>query len=713
MPELSADIKQQIQEGYRQFLARDNLKPRLGQRQMIATIANSLAAIEEDDEGNRCEEQRETDTGICVIEAGTGTGKTLAYLLSVLPLAQQRNKQVVIATGTVALQEQLLNKDIPALLASTGWNYSFMIAKGRGRYLCPLRLDQCLNTVAAQDGGQFLFDDEVIFNTDKRVVKQYQKMAEALEKGEWDGDRDHWQTVIPDVDWQPLTIDRRRCAGRHCRFIRECCFFNAREKVEETDCLIVNHDLLMADLALGGGAILPAPQQTLYIIDEAHRLADKAISHFTANVRSEGSLNSLQKMQRQLEGVIQQSQQEIALAEQLVRLEEPVAQVIAALSLIQPQLKGLLETGNGIRERYRFPAGDIGAELREQAVNIAAAFSLLVTRLQAVTEQLQSALSSPHPAIPLVDLENMLQLVGTWQNRTEGALQLWQYYAQPLSDSGPPVARWLALEDSVAGNPDIQLFAAPTHGGNILRERLFDNCYGAVLTSATLRMLNSFAEFLKRSGLKESCTCQTVAGAFDYMTAGELVVPDIGADGGDPVAHTQALIAQLPPLFDVTRGTLVLFSSRRQMEEVYNGVCNDFSGRILVQNELPLNKLLNRHKEAVDAGTGSVIFGLASFAEGIDLPGDYCVHVIIAKLPFAVPDDPVSATLSDWLESAGGNAFMQLSLPEASLRLNQSCGRLLRTEQDTGRVTILDRRIVTKRYGKSLLNALPPFRRVF
>ena len=155
----------------------------------------------------------------------------------------------------------------------------------------------------------------------------------------------------------------------------------------------------------------------------------------------------------------------------------------------------------------------------------------------------------------------------------------------------------------------------------------------------------------------------------------------------------------------------MLFSSRRQMLEVYAGLNREFRERVLVQGDLSKQELIRQHRAQVDKKNPSVIFGLASFAEGVDLPGRYCEHVVIAKIPFAVPDDPVEAALSEWIERNGGNPFMEIAVPDASLRLIQACGRLLRNEQDSGVVTLLDRRLVTQRYGKAILNALPPFRR--
>ena len=179
---------------------------------------------------------------------------------------------------------------------------------------------------------------------------------------------------------------------------------------------------------------------------------------------------------------------------------------------------------------------------------------------------------------------------------------------------------------------------------------------------------------------------------------------------GDAQAHSQALIDQLPRLLNETEGSLVLFSSRRQMLEVFQGIDSAVRERILMQGDYSKQEILRRHREIIDTGSGSIIFGLASFAEGVDLPGDYCRHVVIAKIPFAVPDSPLEAALAEWVEAQGRNAFMEISVPDAALRLVQASGRLLRTEQDTGRVTLMDRRILTRRYGRAILDSLPPFR---
>ena len=249
---LDPEVKETIQQGYRQFLKSRDLSPRLGQKQMIAAVANALT-------------NTDPDKRIAVVEAGTGTGKTVGYLIAALPIARALKKTVVVATGTIALQEQLIHKDLPELLESCGWDHSCALVKGRGRYACNLKMEQCLDAIKSKEAGLFLFEDEVAFNPNQHTEGLYKEMSEALAEGTWDGDRDSWETRIQDVEWRALTIDRRQCTGRRCRFVNQCAFFNARNELEESECIVANHDLVMADLALGGGAILPPPEDCIYI----------------------------------------------------------------------------------------------------------------------------------------------------------------------------------------------------------------------------------------------------------------------------------------------------------------------------------------------------------------------------------------------------------------------------------------------------------------
>jgi ATP-dependent DNA helicase DinG len=228
------------------------------------------------------------------------------------------------------------------------------------------------------------------------------------------------------------------------------------------------------------------------------------------------------------------------------------------------------------------------------------------------------------------------------------------------------------------------------------------------MTSATLTALGSFEHLMQQTGLPEDTKLARVESPFD-ASRGRFVVPDMRSNPSNPSEHTDELIERLPSLLEERLGTLVLFSSRRQLQEVHEALESKFGGSLLIQGVMSKAEIIAEHRKRIDNNLPSVIFGLASFAEGVDLPGEYCEHVIIAKLPFAAPDNPIDAAHAELLEAEGRNSFMELTVPSASLRLLQACGRLLRTETDEGTITLLDTRIASKRYGRAILETLPRF----
>ncbi|MBT4929299.1 MAG: ATP-dependent DNA helicase DinG [Cellvibrionales bacterium] len=695
---LEQSIKETIQQGYRQFLKSRDLKPRLGQKQMIAAIANSLG-------------HSDADKRLGVIEAGTGTGKTVGYLLSALPIARAKEKTVVVATGTIALQEQLILKDIPDLLEASGWNHQVALVKGRGRYVCNMRLEQCLDAIKSKEAGLFLFEDEMPFNPNAQSEALYQELSESLENNSWDGDRDAWDTRIPDTDWQTLTVDHRQCTGRRCQFVDQCPFFKARAELEEADCIVANHDLVMADLALGGGAILPPPEDCIYIFDEGHRLGETAVKHFGAQCRINTTLNWLERVPKQLKGQTPVFEKDKTIIDMLPRIDSGANEIVALLTTCYPQFQAYLDNLEDDRQLYRFPQGDVGEGTRELAQNISALTSRWIGRVELLRDTLNEALTDRDYAVPIPDIELFYQQVGSWLTKGENLLALWDRLKQQLTSHAVPLACWLRLDDSGSGNLDIAINASPIQATEILREQLWGSCYGAVITSATLRSLGNFNTLKRETGIPDSAQFLSVAGAFNYAEAATLSVPKDCVEGNAIYEHTDYITDNLAHMVEKKAGTLVLFSSRRQMDEVFDRLDTDLQKICLVQGKYSNREMVRLHKERVDQGKTSVLVGLASFAEGVDLPGDYCKHVIIAKLPFMVPDDPLHEALSEWIEDKGGNSFFDIALPIASLRLIQACGRLLRTESDTGTVTILDKRLITKRYGGQLIDALPPFRR--
>jgi ATP-dependent DNA helicase DinG len=704
---LTDAVKKQIQGAYSKFLESKNLKSRYGQKLMIAEIAKTLGNIDLDEEN-----VRESSGHICVVEAGTGTGKTIAYLLPSIAIAKALGKKLVVSTATVALQEQIVNKDLPELHRHSGLSFNFALAKGRGRYLCLSKLD---NLLAEYESGlnptRALYEDEMPSVT-AQGVQLYQSMMEALASNKWNGERDTWPQALEQDQWQIITTDHRQCTGRRCSNVSTCSFFKARDSLHSVDCIVTNHDLVLADLALGGGAILPDPKDTLYVFDEGHHLPQKALSHFAHHSRMTSTSKWLDQCNKGLGAVLGQ----ISGAGNVDRYAEqlPAAFIDCKqrLDQIHPLLNELAETIalDDRQSNYRFKDGVVPQELLLPSVELQRSFDRLSELLGKVCNEITESMEDPHCPVPKIDLENNFPLLGTWQSRAEANRELWASYAVPDSVTSVPKARWLTPVDS-SGNMDIEVCSSPILASKTLEFGLWDKCCGAVVTSATLTALGNFQRFQMRSGTPDDANYQVVPSPFNFAQA-TIEIPAFAVDASNADVHTISLIDHLPTLLDKSAGSLVLFSSRRQMLEVYDEMPESLRDLILIQGDNSKQEMLSQHKHRIDQGKGSILFGLASFAEGVDLPGKYCTHVIIAKLPFAVPDDPIEAALSEWVSARGGNPFMDITVPDASLKLIQACGRLLRTETDTGKISLLDRRIITKRYGKAILNSLPPFTQV-
>ncbi len=291
--------KKTIQAAYSAYLTACDIKARQGQKEMIAHIARSMGAIDVDSgSGERM------SGGISVIEAGTGTGKTVAYLIASIPLAKRHDKTLVISTATIALQEQIINKDLPAVLQHSGLEFSYELAKGRGRYMCPAQLYAQLESSDPSQGALGLYPDEVDLRPTKDQRELLEGFKSAFKSHQWEGDRDSWPQAIDDLDWRRVTTDHARCTGRRCEFIASCPFYKAREAIETADVVVANHDLVLADLALGGGAILSKPQDTIYVFDEGHHLPDKALDHFASTCRLGASIKWLGALEKQLPPVL-------------------------------------------------------------------------------------------------------------------------------------------------------------------------------------------------------------------------------------------------------------------------------------------------------------------------------------------------------------------------------------------------------------------------
>tara|TARA_R110001599_G_scaffold351822_1_gene584752 strand:+ start:79338 stop:81470 length:2133 start_codon:yes stop_codon:yes gene_type:complete len=704
---LNEDLKASIRQAYSAIIAGKSLTPRWGQRQMIAEIANTLGRIPQPGE------PLSKLPAVCVIEAGTGTGKTIAYAVAAIPVARALNKRLVVATATIALQEQFVNKDLPDIRRHSGLDFSFALAKGRRRYVCLSKLDRVFGQ--GQGAGDLLplYPEDMGQPVTADALPVYTAMIDALGKGQWDGDRDNWPENIAEDVWYGVTTDHSQCSGRRCPNIGQCSFFQARDALQSADIIVTNHDLTLSDLALGGGAILSAPEDSIYVFDEGHHLPDKALSHFSSFCRLHTTVQWLQESRKLLAQAAPVLAPLDALRRPLQRLPQMMDETAASLQVAEQAVAALFEDFEVDERRddqqMRLEHGLVPPSLIPIATTLAGQFQQLSQDLARMETLLEEALEDDFASLDKATIETWHINLGGLLGRAEGALGLWREYAVTGEGEVPPKARWIIHLNS-NGQFGFDLRCSPILAADILQEYLWSRAAGVIVTSATMTALNSFERFILHSGAPREANYKIVASPFDYSRA-VFSVPAMDCDPGDVQGHTQTLVDQLPQLLDASEGSLVLFSSRRQMLEVFQGVDARLRERTLMQGDYSKQEILKRHREAIDQGGGSVIFGLASFAEGVDLPGKYCSHVVIAKIPFAVPDSPLEAALAEWVEAQGRNAFMEISVPDAALRLVQASGRLLRTEQDTGRVTLMDRRVLTRRYGRAILDSLPPFRR--
>lgn len=706
---LNEEIKDLIRGAYAN-LAKNipGFKPRRGQGEMIAEIARTL-----DPHGT-------LDRRITVIEGQTGTGKSIGYMLGAIPLAQHIEKKLVISTGTVALQEQLIEKDLPLVAEKAGLEFSYKIAKGRRRYVCSRNLSGLTGSDSNQDALDF-GDDHIgtaIWGRQPTIeeISLVHKMEKLLANNNWSGDFDELSdSVAPDVK-EMLTTSNAGCSGRACPKFQECPFQHARQDLKKVDVIVTNHDFVLSDLGMGGGVLLPSPEECVYVFDEAHHLPDKAISHFAHESRVKSSIKGLDSLSKNCNsasvviGDDKIKNKASGLRHQFTELKQMLVAMDKQLNAsfpVEKETSNFAKTSRTKETNWRFPHGQTPDTLRKPGQDLANSASKLLMAARDIHERLRKGITEN--SVSNGAGANILQHLGQDIHRLDELTITWSLWASPEKDHRIPMARWVNKSET----GDYSVAVSAISASDMLRAMLWDKAYAAILTSATLTALNSFGRFQRSSGLHASdgTTYLRIASPFDYANVGEIEVPWLACEPSCTEQHTEEVVRYVRECMDHSKGNLVLFSSVWQMKKVAEKLPGHIAKNCLLQGEGPKSEILRKHKEAVKEGKGSTIFGLASFAEGVDLPGVYCSHVVIAKLPFSVPGTPVEEARSEFLEKNGMNPFMEITVPDASLKLVQAVGRLIRTEQDTGKVTILDRRLITKRYGAQLLNSLPPLRR--
>ncbi|RJE75607.1 ATP-dependent DNA helicase DinG [Pseudoalteromonas sp. MSK9-3] len=685
---LSDALKKTIRQTH-QHIA-DNLEgyhPRSSQNYLVAEIAKTLA-------GEYHKSQR-----ICVIEAGTGTGKSLAYCLSALPLALAKKKKLIISTATVALQEQLIEKELPFFKEHSGLDFKFDLVKGRQRYVCVQKLNAALN----EDMVQVSMLPTLSSPLSDMEQKCLRDLQSAYQNKKWQGDRDSWADTIPDKVWNIIACDKHACQ-RQMKSHHLCPFHLARQKMAQMDVLVINHALLLADLELGGGKILPELDESFYVIDEAHHLPHITRDFSSAAATIKGTIDWLDKLLKfsgKMANVIV-SQKAIG---QNFKLNDAANDANKDLRVVRDILDKADFNYND-DDTFRFEHGVVPESLTDKAKDISDATLDALRALSKMHDALTLDVSDgdvkPYLADPL------LTESGLYINRLEQLNKLWFSYAS--KGESTPHARWIKRLE-YKHHHDHLLCDCPIEVGYYLKDKLWQECAGAVLCSATLSAMGTFDHFSKESGLRNEPGVKYIKAnsPFDYLNQATLHLPVTEKDPTDKT-FSDYLASILPTYLNKEAANLVLFASYWQMDHVVK-ILRANHWKILVQGEQSRDSLLKAHKSHIDSGKGSVLFGTQSLSEGLDLPGHYLENLIITKIPFAVPTSPIEEAQAEFVQSKGGNPFLSITVPDAAKKLVQSCGRLLRKESDSGRITVLDRRLVTKRYGKAMLDTLPPFKR--
>ncbi|ASB00955.1 TPA: ATP-dependent DNA helicase DinG [Proteus mirabilis] len=689
---LSQSVKMQISQWYKALPEHiEGFIPRAPQREMIAEVAKTFS----DETGRHL-----------IIEAPTGVGKTLSYLIPGIAISREEKKPLIISTANVALQDQIYSKDLP-LLKKIIPDLTFTGAFGRGRYLCPRNLEAICATEGEQIDLMFLLEDKVdVATSAEREICQ--ELKHDFTSFGWDGLRDHHKRALTDSLWRKISTDKMNCLGRNCQYYHRCPFFLARREIDEVDVVITNHALVMA--AMESESVLPDAKNILLVLDEGHHIPD--VARDALEVEGEITLSALNM---QLDNMARHVSQYLAqfipvkppkLADP-IRFDAHIAKMREAYQDVEHFTRALLPERSE-NDEYLFPLG----QLPEQLLLCCQDLFKLTDGLKMLGESILNDLTERTAKEDVVRLHRAILTTSRMVGYLENMAKLWRL-ATLEQTSKAPVSKWLTRRYDKKQS-HLYLHCAGIRVSEQLTQLLWKNIPHVVITSATLRSLNSFSRIQELTGLSEHFDDRfiTLSSPFTHERQGKLVIPKMRYE--PTMANEKAHLKEMARYFrqgmveNHHRGQLVLFSSQRAMEGFLEEV-KDLRLSLLVQGDQPRYRLVETHCKRIDAGDNSVLIGLQSFAEGLDLKGDYLTQVHIHKIAFPPVTDPVIVTEGEWLKSLKRYPFEVQSLPSASFNLIQQVGRLIRSHHCHGEVVIYDRRLLTKNYGSRLLTALPVF----
>jgi ATP-dependent DNA helicase DinG len=588
------------------------------------------------------------DNTHALIEAGTGSGKSFAYLYPLIV----SNKVAVISTGTIALQEQILDKDIPFLKQSGLKDFNAVIAKGRNNYVCKQKLFELERTLFP--GSHMKVEIDILIK----------------ELDSWDGDFANLPFQLSADLKREIESTAEDCIMSKCEFFKynQAPFYNARKKLAKADLIVTNHSLYLNDVISGGNVL---PEHETVVFDESHHLYNIAVHAFTVSIGRYSITKLLQKIQKRVNHVPESITRKIINSES--KLFEWVFSFNKSLFRLYPD--------------HTISLNPIVVEILESLRELERWLEFSPVNETLFPDELLQIKANSHRQNLLKQLDNLKRK--------------WKFIIG--EESHFDRVNWIE-SDSNRGYFEIK--SAPLFIDKTLEQEVWSRKTG-ILTSATISVKDNFDYFKNQLGLKNGYEL-ILSSPFDYSSQSALYIPSNVPDPNTDnfLVNCKGLILDT---LEITKGrAFLLFSSWKNMEIAYDLLKDEINFPTRKQGELTRKNIIEWFKNTPN----SVLFATATFWEGIDIPGDSLSCVIIDRLPFSVPDDPIIQAKVDYMKSNNMNWFMEFMLPEAIIKLRQGIGRLIRTKSDKGLLVILDNRIITKTYGRTVIKSLPPVTRI-